>query len=342
MLVVNARFQTRPITGVERYAHELTRQMRGDRVRFETPPPAWRGGQGHIWEQLLLPARVAPHEWLFSPANTGPVWVRRQLVTIHDLSPLEHPEWFARGFALWYRWLWPVLARRVQGILTDSDFSRQRIMTRLQVPPEKVRVVPVGVDAETFCPVSPARSGSVRAKYGLSKDFLLFVGSIQPRKNLSRLIAAWETHSREFSDLELVVAGTMGPQFHAHTLPLARDSSVRFLGYIPDAELPALYAAALGLVHPSLYEGSGLTVLEAMACGCPVLAANNTALPEVIGDAGMFFNPYDETEMAACLHTFLSTQQAGYRLKGQERARHFTWKQACDKFHEALHQFQIW
>lgn len=343
MLVINARFQTRPITGVERYAHELTRRIGGD-VRYEVPSPAWRGGRGHVWEQCLLPARVAPHEWLFSPANTGPALLRRQIVTIHDLSPLEHPEWFSRGFALWYRLLWPLLARRVRGILTDSDFSRARIIARLHVPPEKVIAIPTGVDAAMFHPVSSSEQDRIRAKYRLPENFLLFVGSLQPRKNLPRLLDAWERLHPEFPHVALVIAGTSGPQFQTSPLHASRFTHPHFLGYLPDADLPALYSTAFALVHPGLYEGSGLTLLEAMACGCPVLAANNTALPEVVGDAGLFFDPSSADDLAEKLRAFLQNEalRAKIRVQGDERARFFTWERASDEFHKALQHFQVW
>ncbi|NUM46230.1 MAG: glycosyltransferase family 4 protein [Anaerolineales bacterium] len=342
-LVINARFQTRPITGVERYAHELTRRIRGE-VRYEIPAPAWRGSRGHLWEQFILPARVAPHEWLFSPANTGPALVRRQIVTIHDLSPLEHPEWFSRGFALWYRLLWPILARRVQGIITDSNFSRARIIARLCVPPEKVIAIPTGVDTDTFHPVPPPEQDRIRAKYGLKKDFIFFVGSLQPRKNLPRLLSVWETLQPEFPHLDLVIAGTTGPQFQTSPLHASRLTPPHFLGYVPDADLPALYSSALGLIHPGLYEGSGLTLLEAMACGCPVLAANNTALPEVVGHTGVFFDPYDPADLAENLRAFLQNEQAREKIRqlGDERVRFFTWERARDEFHKALQHFQVW
>lgn len=343
MIVINARFQTRPITGVERYAHELTRRMQGD-VRDEIPSPSWRGGRGHVWEQLILPARVAPHEWLFSPANTGPALFQRQIVTIHDLSPLEHPEWFSRGFAAWYRLLWPLLARRAHGILTDSDFSRTRIIARLSVPPEKVIAIPTGVDTDMFHPVTPPKRDRIRAKYHLPENFLLFVGSLQPRKNLPRLLAAWERLHPEFPHVALVIVGTSGPQFQPSSLQSSRLTSPLFLGYIPDTDLPALYATALGLLHPGLYEGSGLTLLEAMACGCPVLAANNTALPEVVGDAGLFFNPFSPDDLAEKLRAFLQNELLRTKLcqQGEERVRHFTWDRASDEFHKALQYFQVW
>lgn len=343
MLVINGRFQTRAITGVERYAHELTRRIRGD-LRFEVPAPAWRGGRGHLWEQFILPARVARHEWLFSPANTGPALIRRQIVTIHDLSPLEHPEWFSHSFAFWYRLLWPILARRVHGILTDSDFSRERIIARLQVLPEKVIAIPTGVDEDMFHPVAPFERDRIREKYGLQKNFLLFVGSLQPRKNLSRLLAAWEKIHSEFTHIELVIVGTSGPQFQTSSDHTSVAASSHFLGYVPDADLPALYSTALGLIHPGLYEGSGLTLLEAMACGCPVLAANNTALPEVIGDAGVYFDPYSFPDLADKMRVFILDESlwAKIRQLGDERVRLFTWERACDRFHEALQHFHVW
>ncbi|MCB9135464.1 MAG: glycosyltransferase family 4 protein [Anaerolineales bacterium] len=346
MLVINARFQTRPITGVERYAHELTCRIRMG-IRYEIPTLAWRGGRGHLWEQFILPARVAPHEWLFSPANIGPALVRRQIVTIHDLSPLEHPEWFSLGFAWWYRLLWPILARRVRGILTDSDFSRARIIARLSVPPEKVVAIPTGVNTNMFHPVSIPEQDHVRTKYSLPNEFILFVGSLQPRKNLRLLLTTWEHLRTEFPHLDLVIAGTSGPQFQGSALHSSLRTSITspsFLGYVPDDDLPALYSAALGLIHPGLYEGSGLTLLEAMACGCPVLAANNTALPEVVGAAGVFFDPYASDDLANKLRDFLENEplRAKIRQLGDERVMSFTWERVSDEFHKALQHFQVW
>jgi glycosyltransferase involved in cell wall biosynthesis len=339
-IVINGRFQTRPITGVERYAYEIARRIRGD-VRVETPSAVWRGGRGHLWEQFLLPARVRTGETLFSPANTGPLRVRKQIVTIHDLSPLEHPEWFSASFAIWYRLLWPALARRVKGILTDSNFSRQRIIARLGINPEKVIAIQTGVDPVAFHPASQAEILHVRQRYRLEKDFLLFVGSLQPRKNLSRLLGAWEQIQPEYPLVELVIAGTGGPQFQASLL---NHSAARCVGYVPDTDLPGLYSAALGLVHPGLYEGSGLTLLEAMACGCPVAAANTTALPEVVGEAGLLFDPYDVAQIAKGLRHLLEddTLRNQLQMAGLDRVNQFTWDRACDDFHESLHTLQVW
>jgi glycosyltransferase involved in cell wall biosynthesis len=338
-LVINGRFKTHPVSGVERYAHEVTRRLRGE-VRFEIPPRK-NGAFGHWWEQFILPRCVRSGEWLFSPANTGPVAVRNQIVTIHDLSPLEHPEWFARGFAWWYRLLWPVLVRRVRGILTDSAFSRQRIMALLQVPPAKIVALPNGVDTQVFYPRSPREGATVRGQYQLEKEYLLFVGSWQPRKNLSGLLDVWQQIQGDFSAIDLVFAGRRGKQFSASHY---KAGVARFLENVSDEHLPALYSGAIGLVHPGLYEGSGLTLLEAMASGCPVVVANNTALPEVAGDAGLFFDPYDQENMAKTLRIFLSDEDLRVRLraKGAERVRSHPWERTCDEFHEALHHFQVW
>ncbi len=186
-IVINGRFQGRRLTGVERYASEVLRCL-GQTVRVLRPRQPLTGVPGHLWEQLLLPTLVGKEQLLWSPANTGPLAVSRQVVTIHDLSVLDHPEWFNANFRLWYRVMLPRLAKSSRAILTVSQFSRRSIIKRFGLPEDAVTAIPDAVNVDQFHPVDPA---PVRLKYALPQRYVLFVGSLDPRKNLERLLQAW-------------------------------------------------------------------------------------------------------------------------------------------------------
>ncbi len=337
-IFLNARYESRPVTGVERYAHEMARRL-GDELIPIRPRRPLTGMRAHFWEQCILPGLIPPRRLLWSPANTGPLMVRNQVVTIHDLAPLEHPQWFTPAFARGYGWLWPRLAQRVCHIVTDSEFSRRRIMSLLDVPASKVSVVLVGVDAEQFRPRPAAEVEAVRARYALPEEYALFVGSVQPRKNLGGLLAAWG--QANLPGAVLVVAGEAGAAFAVSEVqkPANEFATTRFLGRVPDADLPALYSGARLFVMPSLYEGGGLTVLEALACGCPVIAAGNTALPEYAGDLGsILIDPGDTGALAGAIKNVWGDEdlREAVRLRGPEHARSFSWEKSAEAMREIL------
>ena len=273
-IVVNGRFLARRVTGVERYGREIL-QLIGNSCRVERPSRNLNGGMGHFWEQIILPSRVNSRSILWSPANTGPLWVSNQVLTIQDLSPLEHPEWYRTDFAAWYRLFLPLLAKRVRKILVPSEYVKRKVAARFGV--DNILVTSAGVNKEVFHPWAPKHTFDLPARY------VLFVGSLEPRKNLSMLLQAWDKVKDEFSDAWLVIAGDTGKVFHPVHLPPQMER-VRFLGYVPDVALPSLYEGAKLFVFPSLDEGFGLPVLEAMACGTPVIVSNGGALPEVVGE----------------------------------------------------------
>ncbi len=324
-IIVNGRFEGRLLSGVDRYAIEVTGCLDGQ-VRLERPRRRVSGPIGHTWEQLVLPRRVHRDELLWSPANSGPVAVSRQVVTIHDLSVLEHPEWFSRGFHVWYRIMLPLLASRVRHILTVSECSRQSIMRILRVPPHKVTAVPNGVNLEFFRRCDPA---VVRRKYGLAGQYVLFVGSIDPRKNLPRLLRAWDGVNKP-SGMELVIAGGRSRVFRSVTTE-AEFGQVRQLGYVPDGDLPGLYSGATFFVMPSLFEGFGLTTLEAMACGTPVVASTGGALSEVADGAALPVRPNSVQQMRQAMQQMLSDDCLRRDLseKGLRRASEFPWERTA-------------
>ena len=328
-IVVNGRFLTRRVTGVERYGREILRLI-GNRCRVERPRRDWNGAAGHAWEQVVLPARIGPQSILWSPANTGPLAVRSQILTIHDLSPLEHPEWFRCSFSNWYRLFWPMLARHVKKILAPSETVKRKVVARFGV--ERVIVAPEGVDTSVFHPKARGNTHELPGRY------ILFLGSLAPRKNLAGLLRAWDAIGREFPDTWLVVAGAEGTVFRTEILP--RAERVHYLGYVADADLPALYAGAAAFALPSFDEGFGLPALEAMACGAPVIVSDGGALPEVAGDAALVFPLSEPDGLAQALKACLRDEglRASLREKGLARVKNYSWQRTANLIWDVLNE----
>jgi glycosyltransferase involved in cell wall biosynthesis len=335
-VIVNGRSLRRRLTGVERYTHQVLRQF-GDRVRVIRPPQALAGPLGHAWEQLCLPLSVRPGAVLWSPANTGPLAVSRQVITIHDLSPLDHPEWFHPAFARLYGALLPRLVAQSLAVIVPSRFTRERLSTYPWARQAAIFVVPGGVNQAFFCPRSPHEVEAVRGRYGLPGEYLLAVGSLQPRKNLSALLAAWKTLSASRSQLSLVIVGASAPHFRSARRPQA-PPGVHFLGYVPDYDLPALYSGALALVSPSLYEGFGLPLLEAMACGTPLAASDCGASPELAAGCGLLFDPRQPLAIADCLARLVEDPDLRRDLarSGLARARSFDWSRTAQSIWDVM------
>ena len=207
---VNGRYLVQRVTGVQRYAREIVARL-GERVAVIAPRGPAKGLRGHFWEQAILPCRMQ-RGLLWSPSATGPLAVRSQVVTIHDCAFVDRPEGFSRVFAAWYRYLVPRLARRARRILTVSEFSRQRICQVCRVPAEKVVVIPNGVQA-AWTRVSDEAIEATRQRLGLSQPYVLSAGSLEPRKNLSRLLQAWQRLGPTKDGLVLVLAGAEGHVF---------------------------------------------------------------------------------------------------------------------------------
>jgi glycosyltransferase involved in cell wall biosynthesis len=331
-IVMNGFWRGRHFAGFDRYVSELLPFL-GSGVRVIQPPAGLSGLPGLLWEQLQLPRLAGKESLLWSQANLGPLAITRQAVTIHDVSVLDHPEWYDPRLRLWYRLLLPRLAKRVELILTVSEHSRRSIIRRLAVPDLRVVTIPNGVNLRRFHPGDPT---AVRAKYGLPERYILFVGSLEPRKNLDRLLLAW-SRLTEFQDVLLVIAG---PQVGS-SLPPAMTRlkrRTRHLGFIPDDDLPGLYAGAVFFIMPSLFEGFGLTVLEAMACGTPVVTSQAGALPEVAGEAALLIDPTSVEGMTEAIRLLLleDSRRAHYRQKGLARACQFSWERSAQQIKRIL------
>jgi glycosyltransferase involved in cell wall biosynthesis len=331
-IFINTRSQTAGVSGVQRYAVELQRRI-GSSLRPIAPRRPMQGVKGHLWEQTVLPTLVH-NGLLWSPANSGPLAVRRQLLTVHDVASLDYPEWFKPAFAAWYRWMTPRLVCRVQRVITLSEFSKQRLLALTVIDESRVVVIPGAADG-CFCPKSKQEVERVRDRLSIrSPYYILSLGTLEPRKNLRRLLAAWASCVRDLPDeIWLVIAGAVGssrvfsrPEFDS------APPRVHFTGFVADCDLPALYSGALALAYVSLYEGFGLPALEAMACGTIPLVANNTALPEVVGEAGLLVNPFDSEAIAASIKRIVQDPGLRQALKMQaiKRSGEFSWERAAD------------
>ena len=325
-LCVNLRTLGYGITGVQRYLLSLLPRLPSE-LNALRPSQPLQGIKGHIWEQIYLPTKLR-RRLLWSPGNTGPISVSRQVLTVHDAASLDHPEWFERKFALWYGALLPRLIGKVRAIITVSQFSKERLVRLTHVEPERVHVISNGVEP-CFRPADPKTVKQVRTKFDLNNPYILFVGSLEPRKNLKILLEAWQLGG--FDGATLAVVGASGHVFQK----LQFDSipeGVRLLGRVEDDVLPVLYSGSAGFVYPSVYEGFGLPPLEAMACGCPVAVSDIPAHREVCGNTVMYFDPFSAQDLSSSLEWLLrlnGPSRASYIQGGLHRATGFSWESAA-------------
>lgn len=261
---------------------------------------------------------------------------KKSVVTIHDLNFMKHPELFAsaRG-AKFYRELAVDAIGRADVLVAVSEFTRNEILELFPIPPERTRVIYNGVGRE-FVPVQdPEKIGRIREKYGLWHPYLLFVGFLEARKNLLRLLDAFAEARKSLPEhYQLVLAGSRGPstgEILRRIGELSLEKEVLVTGYVPREDLSLLYAGAAVFVFPSLREGFGIPPLEAMACGTPVIASNVAALPEVVGSAGLLVDPLETEELAQAISSVLTREdlRAALRQRGLERARQFSWERTA-------------
>jgi len=290
-----------------------------------------------LWEQLVLPLalRQIEADLLHAMAFVAPLWETCPfVVTVYDLSFVHYPQLFRPLNRHYLSLFGRRSARRARRVITISESTRQDVIRAWGVPPERVDVVYCGVDP-TFRPLPPAQLDAFRRQHGLPEHFVLFLGTLEPRKNLDTLLEAYALWCRaQPSAPLLVIAGAKGWYFQhvfASVERLSLDDRVRFVGYVPAEELPGWYGTADVFIYPSQYEGFGLPVLEAMACGTPVITSDRSSLPEIAGDAGCLVPPDDTLQLAESMRQVWNDRELrqAMRERGLARAARFSWEQTA-------------
>jgi len=287
------------------------------------------------WTHLALPARAAAArvDLLHMPANVAPILASPPFVVfVHDTVALRMPEFLSGWHRHYLRLLLPPSVKRASLVLTNSECSKSEIVQYLHVEPDKV-VVTYLAASPSFSPASPAEVQEVKGLYGLG-EYVLAVGSLEPRKNLHRLVQAFARLHQQGYRVQLAHAGPPGwgcADLQGEADRLGVGEWLRVLGYAPRDQLRALYSGAALFAYPSLYEGFGLPILEAMACGCPVVTSSCASMPEVAGNAALFVDPLDVQGLADAMATILSDQPMAQHMieRGLERAACFSWERCA-------------
>ena len=296
-----------------------------------------------LWTHVRLSWEMAtrPPDLLFVPSHVLPVvHPLRSVVTVHDLGYLHYPEAHTSFQNHYLRWSTRYNARSAVRVLADSQATRQDLIQHYQIPQERIHVVYPGRDEALGPVVDPTSLTRIRARYRLQRPYYLYLGTLHPRKNLVRLVQAFAQLVRTSTGDELLVlAGKKGWQYdeiEAQVRALGLQDRVVLTGYVADSDLAGLLSGALAFVFPSLHEGFGFPVLEAMACGTAVVCSNTSSLPEVAGDAALLVDPLDTDAIAAAIHQV--THNPGLRQhlveRGFQQISQFSWERCAQ---EAMH-----
>ncbi|MCM8709663.1 glycosyltransferase family 4 protein [Clostridium sp. SYSU_GA19001] len=261
----------------------------------------------------------------------------KKIATMHDLIPYIMPETVGRGYLLKFLKDVPKVIELSDALITVSEWSKQDILKYFPIDKNKIFVTPLAAD-DIYKPLDKEKCKYFLSKqYNINKSFILYIGGFSPRKNVKSLITAFAKVYKDLGkDYNLVIVGAtrdQGQYLSEFSSNLEFSSKIIFTGFAPENHLPILYNACDAFVYPSLYEGFGLPPLEAMNCGTPVITSNLTSIPEVVGDAGILINPYNEYELMEALKKLLNNEklQNEYREKGLIRAQDFSWNKTAEK-----------
>ena len=289
-----------------------------------------------IWTQTQLPQlyRQLQSNLLFSPVPEAPIYNNcRYIITVHDLIPLRFPRSFS-PLTNYYRFYLPFVLRQAQHIICDSLATASDIREFFEISPNKITPIPLAYNSNHFCPPPEQSKG----------NYFLYLGRYDPYKNLQRLLDAF-AKLPHYQDYELRLLGPSDSRYTPHLKHQAKElnisNQVKFLNYLPYNELPSILAGAIALVLPSLWEGFGLPVLEAMACGTPVITSNLSSLPEVAGDAALLIDPYRIEEITAAIKTVATDEEVRSQLSklGLERVKQFSWQKTGQATIEVIERF---
>lgn len=287
-----------------------------------------------LWEQCVLPFQVRSHkiDVLLSTGLTSPFFCpATSILVIYDLQHINQPQNFSRLYLLFLKSIIYASAKSADGIVTLTDHVKNDILKFYHVPSERIAVSHLGVDRELFGAQQSQVTVAMRQRYGLPERYLLYAASSLPHKNHPRLFAALKCAKKQIPDLKLVLIGARDKGEEVLVREIRRQGlqdDVVLLGWIPFEDVPLIYRGCEAFVFPTLHEGFGLPVVEAMACGVPVICSRIEPLPEVAGDAALFVDPRDPEDIGKAIVSLLSdpAARAEWVQKGFERAKEFTWE----------------
>jgi glycosyltransferase involved in cell wall biosynthesis len=344
-IVVNGRYRVHKITGVQRYAHEITSRLDAkDGNGHGTPldvlgPVKAKGPLGHLWEQTVLPA-ACRGRLLYSPCASGPAFYSRQVVTFHDTFAIEHPEWYGSAYSAWYRFLMARLATECLHVIAVSEYTKSRLVHLLGCDPDQITVIHNGL-TRSCERVGADKIEAARLALKLpTRNYVLSLSSLEKRKNLRTTLEAWARVHRSLpSTAWLVLAGAKADEsvYGQQDLPIGLPR-VHYTGYVSEEHLAGLYSGASLFLFPSLAEGFGLPLLEAMACGLRAITSNTTSLPEVGGDVVTYIDPLDAAALGNAIQQAFAAGANPEKpfLPAMERARRFCWDGAASQTRAVL------
>ena len=340
-IYINGRFLTQKITGVQRVAHEIVKQLdnvnAGMEIIILVPKNTLQNIEidfknikikeigflkGHLWEQLELPL-YAINDLLINFCNTAPLFKKNQIVYIHDAAVYSRPTGYSKNFVRWYKLLYFCTSKFARKIMTVSDFSKDDLIKHLPNLKDKITVSHIAVDHMD----NVGFDDSVLSENGLKENqYLLAVSSMHPNKNFNLIIKTLE--EMENFNGQIVIAGGQNTKVFSNTF-VKKNPNVKFVGYVTDEQLKSLYSKARAFIFPSHYEGFGLPPLEAMGLGCPVIASTAASIPEVCEEAAIYFNPESSVELKECINKIYKDDQIveEMRHKGLKRKETFSWEQ---------------
>ena len=349
MIVVNARFLTQEITGVQRYSMEICRELKKQDPSIifvcskdilhkesakELGAVQFGNMSGHLWEQIELPKYLDTKNTplLLNLGNTAPLFYKKKISTIHDIAFEKFPNNFSWKFRSFYKFLIPRIISSSQKIFTVSEFSKNEICKLYKTPTSKVEVIH-NASSSIFTP---------KANTALQEKYIFAASSLTQQKNFAGLIDAFSTLKDK--DHLLLLAGSINRNFASQSLINKIDSNprIKFLGRVSDSKLVELYSNAKAFIHPSFYEGFGIPPLEAQACGCPVVCSNIASLPEVCGNSALYFDPYDTADIANKIDSILIDPNLSERLvlRGYENIKRFNWHNSATKLLASIKELQ--
>ncbi len=335
MFIVNARFLTQSITGVQRYAIEISLRLKeiNPSIRFLVPKNVIHldlaklldveiigENTGYYWEQIELPnyLKKIGSPLLINLANMAPIFYKNKVISLHDIAFVKFPSGFSWKFKLIYKLFIPLILKSSKKIITISQFSKKEIMNYYHVNSKNIEVIYNGID-QNFC----------KKEKKFNERYILGVSSLDYRKNFKGLIQGYLKISNP--NFKLYIIGEQNSVFQ--NIDIKFHDNIQFLGRVTDENLVQYYSDAMLFIYPSFYEGFGFPPLEAMACGTPVICSDNSSIPEVCGDAVIYCNPHDINDIKYKIEFVLSNKnlQKEMIFKGLEQAKLFSWEKSAEK-----------